>query len=59
MLSHPGEFGEVHSPAMISHATAAKSYACHMSNTSMGRLMELMGSYGYIRDYHVEKYCET
>jgi alkylation response protein AidB-like acyl-CoA dehydrogenase len=56
MLSHPDEFGEVHSPAMISHASAAKNYACHMANTTIGRLMELMGSYGYIRDYHVEKY---
>jgi alkylation response protein AidB-like acyl-CoA dehydrogenase len=56
MLDHPQEFGEVHSPVMISHASAAKNYACHMANTSIGRLMELMGSYGYIRDYHVEKY---
>ena len=56
MMSHPKEFGEVHSPAMLSHASAAKNYACHMSNTAIGRLMELMGSYGYIRDYHVEKY---
>jgi alkylation response protein AidB-like acyl-CoA dehydrogenase len=56
MMSHPSEFGEIHSPAMLSHASAAKNYACHMANTTIGRLMELMGSYGYIRDYHVEKY---
>lgn len=56
MLSHPQEFGEVHSPAMISHASASKNYACQMANSTIGRLMELMGSYGYIRDYHVEKY---
>lgn len=56
MLSHPEQFGEMHSAAMISHASAAKNYACEMANRVIGRLMELMGSYGYIRDYHVEKY---
>ena len=56
MLSHADQFGEMHSAAMISHASAAKNYACDMANTVIGKLMELMGSYGYIRDYHVEKY---
>ena len=56
MLTKPEVFGDMHSHAMISHASAAKNYACDMSNTTIGRLMELMGSYGYIRDYHVEKY---
>jgi alkylation response protein AidB-like acyl-CoA dehydrogenase len=56
LLSHPDEFGAVHSTAMISHASAAKNYACDMANNVIGKLMELMGSYGYIRDYHVEKY---
>jgi alkylation response protein AidB-like acyl-CoA dehydrogenase len=56
MLSHPEQFGEMHSTAMISHASAAKNYACDMANNVIGKLMELMGSYGYIRDYHVEKY---
>jgi len=56
MLGNRETFGEPHSDAMISHASAAKNYACHMANTSIGKLMELMGSYGYIRDYHVEKY---
>ncbi len=56
MLSHPDQFGEMHSTAMISHASVAKNYACNMANNVIGRLMELMGSYGYIRDYHVEKY---
>lgn len=56
MLSKPEEFGEVHSTEMIGHASAAKNYACDMANNAIGKLMELMGSYGYIRDYHVEKY---
>ncbi len=56
MLSQPDQFGPVHSTAMISHASAAKNYACDMANNVIGKLMELMGSYGYIRDYHVEKY---
>jgi len=56
MLSHPEEFGDMHSAAMISHASAAKNHACDMANAVIGKMMELMGSYGYIRDYHVEKY---
>lgn len=56
MLSNRETFGEPHSDAMISHASAAKNYACDMANKTIGKLMELMGSYGYIRDYHVEKY---
>ena len=32
LLSHPDEFGAVHSTAMISHASAAKNYACDMAN---------------------------
>lgn len=56
MLSNRKTFGDAHSNVMISHASAAKNYACQMANTTIGRLMELMGSYGYIRDYHVEKY---
>jgi alkylation response protein AidB-like acyl-CoA dehydrogenase len=56
MLGNRETFGEPHSDAMISHASAAKNYACDMANRTIGKLMELMGSYGYIRDYHVEKY---
>lgn len=56
MLSHPDQYGEMHSAAMLSKASMAKNYACNMANTHIGRAMELMGSYGYIRDYHVEKY---
>jgi alkylation response protein AidB-like acyl-CoA dehydrogenase len=56
MLSNPETFGEPYSDAMISHASAAKNYACDMANRNIGKMMELMGSYGYIRDYHVEKY---
>ncbi len=56
MLGDRKTFGEPHSDAMISHASAAKNYACRMANSTIGSLMELMGSYGYIRDYHVEKY---
>lgn len=56
MMSNRKLFGEPYSEEIISHASAAKNYACHMANTVIGKLMELMGSYGYIRDYHVEKY---
>ena len=56
MMSDRKTYGDPHSEAMISHASAAKNYACKMANSTIGRLMELMGSYGYIRDFHVEKY---
>jgi alkylation response protein AidB-like acyl-CoA dehydrogenase len=56
MLGQPEIYGEVHGAAALSRASMAKNYACDMANTQIGRAMELMASYGYIRDYHVEKY---
>jgi alkylation response protein AidB-like acyl-CoA dehydrogenase len=56
MMSNRKMYGDTSSEEIISHASAAKNYACHMANTVIGKLMEIMGSYSYIRDYHVEKY---
>jgi len=56
MASNPEQFGELDSEFMLSQASITKNYACDMANASIGRAMELMASYGYIRDYHVEKY---
>ena len=41
---------------MLCHASISKNYATEMAIMVTNKAMELMGSYGYIRDYHVEKY---
>ena len=56
MLSHLEQFGPAHSAAMLCHASISKNYATEMAISVTNKAMELMGSYGYIRDYHVEKY---
>jgi alkylation response protein AidB-like acyl-CoA dehydrogenase len=56
MLNHPDKFGTSYSTAMLSRASISKNYATEMAISVTNKAMELMGSYGYIRDYHVEKY---
>ncbi len=56
MLSHPQQFGPAHSDALLCQASMSKNYATEMAIMVTNKAMELMGSYGYIRDYHVEKY---
>ena len=56
MLSNPDQFGPAHSEQMLCHASMSKNYATEMAIMVTNKAMELMGSYGYIRDYHVEKY---
>ena len=40
----------------MARTSAAKVYACDVIEMVCNRAMELMGSYGYVREYHVEKY---
>jgi len=56
MINHPEEFGPAHSDAMLCQASMSKNYATEMAISVTNKAMELMGSYGYIRNYHVEKY---
>jgi alkylation response protein AidB-like acyl-CoA dehydrogenase len=56
MLSHRDQFPPAHSDEMLSQASISKNYATEMAIMVTNKAMELMGSYGYIRDYHVEKY---
>jgi len=56
MLSNPDQFEPAYSETMLCHASMSKNYATEMAISVTNRAMELMGSYGYIRDYHVEKY---
>ncbi|GAB4342822.1 MAG: acyl-CoA dehydrogenase [Candidatus Abyssubacteria bacterium] len=56
MLSHPDQFPPAYSDQMLCQASISKNYATEMAIWVTNKAMELMGSYGYIRDYHVEKY---
>ena len=53
---HPEEYGPAHSIAQLSRASIAKVYAADVAINVTNRAMELMGSYGYVREYDVEKY---
>jgi alkylation response protein AidB-like acyl-CoA dehydrogenase len=56
MVDHPQTYGEPDSEAMLSRASLAKVYACDVAITVTNKAMELMGSYGYMREFDVEKY---
>ncbi|MBL7176421.1 MAG: acyl-CoA/acyl-ACP dehydrogenase [Desulfobacteraceae bacterium] len=56
MRTQPEVYGSTHSDTMLSYTSMAKNYACEVAVSVTNKAMELMGSYGYIRDYHVEKY---
>ncbi|MCX5867421.1 MAG: acyl-CoA dehydrogenase family protein [Proteobacteria bacterium] len=55
-FDRPEEYGARHSAEQLSRASIAKVYAADMAVMVTNRAMELMGSYGYTRDYDVEKY---
>jgi alkylation response protein AidB-like acyl-CoA dehydrogenase len=56
MFDHPEVYGPPFSDAMLSKASIAKVYAADVAVMVTNRAMELMGSYGYVREYNVEKY---
>ena len=55
-FDHPEEYGEIHSPEQLSYASIAKVYAADVAVSVTNRGMELMGSYGYVRECDMEKY---
>jgi alkylation response protein AidB-like acyl-CoA dehydrogenase len=55
-FDHPEEYGAIHFPEQLSMASIAKVYAADVAVMVTNRAMELMGSYGYVRDCDVEKY---
>jgi len=55
-FDNPEEYGEIHSPEQLSYASIAKVYAADVAVMVTNRAMELMGSYGYVRECDVEKY---
>jgi alkylation response protein AidB-like acyl-CoA dehydrogenase len=56
MFDHPETYGPPVSDFMLSRASIAKVYAADVAVMVTNKAMELMGSYGYVRDYDVEKY---
>jgi alkylation response protein AidB-like acyl-CoA dehydrogenase len=56
MVDHPQTYGEPDSDAMLSKASLAKTYACDVAVMVTNKAMEVMGSYGYTREFDVEKY---
>lgn len=55
-VMHPEIYGEHWSPEMLARYSAARSFAADTAEFCTNRAMELMGSYGYSYDYHIEKY---
>jgi alkylation response protein AidB-like acyl-CoA dehydrogenase len=56
MFNNRREYGNPGDDYLLARASAAKVYACDVTEMVCNRAMELMGSYGYAREYHVEKY---
>ena len=56
MFNNRKKFGNPAGDFLMARASAAKVYACDVTEMVCSRAMELMGSYGYVREYHVEKY---
>ncbi|MGQ9474604.1 MAG: acyl-CoA dehydrogenase family protein [Actinomycetota bacterium] len=42
--------------ASLSRASLSRAHCCRVAVEVTNRAMELMGSYGYVTDYHLEKY---
>lgn len=56
MYDHPETYGPQVSNFMLSRGSIAKMHACDVAVMVTNKAMELMGSFGYVRDYDVEKY---
>ncbi len=56
MFNDRERFGKLSDDFLLGQASAAKIHACDVTEMVCNRAMELMGSYGYAHDYHVEKY---
>lgn len=56
MFDHPEIYGPPYENNMLSRASIAKVHAADVAVMVTNKAMELMGSYGYVREYNVEKY---
>lgn len=55
-VAHPEIYGEPYSKEMFAKFSSARSFAGDAAKLVANSGMELMGSYGYSYEYHVEKY---
>lgn len=55
-VMHPEIYGPPWSREMMAKFSIARSFAADTAEFVSNRAMELMGSYGYAYDYHIEKY---
>ena len=56
MFDNRKEFGDPGDTYLMGKATGSKVYACDVTETVCSKAIELMGAYGYIREFNVEKY---
>jgi alkylation response protein AidB-like acyl-CoA dehydrogenase len=56
MLDRPAAHGPLHSPPQLARVSASKLISTRLALEVIHSAIELMGSYGYCPDYHVEKY---
>jgi alkylation response protein AidB-like acyl-CoA dehydrogenase len=56
MFDRPETYGPRESPGQLSRGSIAKVYGTEVAIMVTNKAMELMGSYGYMREYDVEKY---
>jgi alkylation response protein AidB-like acyl-CoA dehydrogenase len=49
-------YGAPHTDSQISKASGAKVYACDIAVEICNKGMQLTGSYGYMKEYNIEKY---
>jgi alkylation response protein AidB-like acyl-CoA dehydrogenase len=56
MFNDRKTFGNPGEDFLMGRSSATKVYSCDVTEMVCNRAMELMGSYGYSRNYHVEKY---
>ncbi len=56
MFNNRKKYGTPGEDFLLARASATKVHACDVTEMVCAKAMELMGSYGYAREYHVEKY---
>jgi alkylation response protein AidB-like acyl-CoA dehydrogenase len=56
MFDNRKVYGSPYSDEQIARASGAKIYACDVAVKVCNMAMELTGSYGYMKDYNIEKY---
>jgi len=56
MFGNRKAYGPPYSDAQIASASGAKVYACDVAVRVCNMAMELTGSYGYMKNYHIDKY---